>query len=237
MKMNSFLRATALLALIAGAGCRTDTHLAKSSGFQLLFPNEGVPVGWTTRHWADVREPVKEETNPWKVENGILNGNDSIGSWLLSEKEYSDFILDFDWKLGARGNSGTALRAPLYGDPAFDGMELQMVDPRYYAWKAPASELTASLYKAVAPTVDAYKPTDWNHYHITCIGSKVQVELNGQRVLDVNLDEQTMPTKRHNGTAAPPLRDRPRTGHIGFQELSKDNGHVEIRNAQIKVLK
>jgi hypothetical protein len=182
---------------------------------------------------------VKEETNPWKVEGGVLNGNDSIGSWLLSEKEYSDFIVDFDWKLGARGNSGTALRAPLYGDPAFDGMELQMVDPRYYpaSMKVPTSELTASLYKAVAPMVQAYKPTEWNHYHITCIGPKVQVELNGQKVLDVNLDEQTTPTKRHNGTAAPPLRDRPRTGHIGFQELSRDEGHVEIRNAQIKVLK
>ena len=103
--------------------------------------------------------------------------------------------------------------------------------------KVPTSELTASLYKAVAPMVQVYKPTEWNHYHITCIGPKVQVELNGQKVLDVNLDEQTTPTKRHNGTAAPPLRDRPRTGHIGFQELSKDEGHVEIRNAQIKVLK
>ena len=239
VKMNSFLRATAFITLIAGAGCHTDKQMAKPSGFELLFPNDGVPTGWTTRHWAEVRDPVKEETNPWKVEGGVLNGNDSIGSWLLSEKEYSDFIVDFDWKLGARGNSGTALRAPLYGDPAFDGMELQMVDPRYYpaSMKVPTSELTASLYKAVAPMVQAYKPTEWNHYHITCIGPKVQVELNGQKVLDVNLDEQTTPTKRHNGTAAPPLRDRPRTGHIGFQELSKDEGHVEIRNAQIKVLK
>jgi hypothetical protein len=52
----------------------------------------------------------------------------------------------------------------------------------------------------------------------------------------VNLDEQTTPTKKHDGSDAPPLKDRPRKGHIGFQELSRDGGHVEIRNARIKEL-
>jgi hypothetical protein len=60
--------------------------------------------------------------------------------------------------------------------------------------------------------------------------------LNGKQVLDVNLEEQTKPTKRHDNTDAPPLKDRPRKGHIGFQELSRGGGHVEIRNARIKVL-
>ncbi len=64
----------------------------------------------------------------------------------------------------------------------------------------------------------------------------MKVVLNGKTILDVNLDEQKTPTKRHDNTDAPPLKDRPRKGHIGFQELSRGGGHVEIRNAQIKVL-
>jgi hypothetical protein len=60
--------------------------------------------------------------------------------------------------------------------------------------------------------------------------------LNGEIILAVNLDEQKVTTKRHDGTDAPPLKDRPRRGHIGFQELSRGGGHVEIRNARIKVL-
>jgi hypothetical protein len=43
--------------------------------------------------------------------------------------------------------------------------------------------------------------------------------------------------KRHDGTDAPPLKDRPRKGHIGFQHLSRDNEPVLIRGVRIKELK
>src|SRR6185295_13846242 len=129
-------------------------------------------------------------------------------------------------------------RFPRAGDPAFDGLELQMVDPRYYPadMQVRAAELTGSLYKAVAPSVQVFKPVEWNKYQITCLGPKVSVVLNGEQILDVNLDQQTSVVKRHDGTDAPALKDRPRKGHIGFQELSRGGGHVEIRNARIKVL-
>jgi hypothetical protein len=61
----------------------------------------------------------------------------------------------------------------------------------------------------------------------------VTVVLNEQSILDVDLDEQTQPVQRHDGTTAPPLKDRPHRGRIGFQELSR-SGHVEIRNARIR---
>ena len=67
----------------------------------------------------------------------------------MSEKEYSDFILEYEFKLGQRGNSGLALRAPMKGDPAFDGMELQMADYRYNT-SAKESELTGGLYRALS---------------------------------------------------------------------------------------
>src|SRR2546423_944075 len=205
--------------------------------FVPLFVKDGAPEGWLVRNWDDVRKGP-EDSVKWQVENGVLHGSEPRGTWLVSEKEYGDFILEFEWKLGERGNSGTALRAPLFGDPAFDGMELQMVDPRYYPtnMSVTPAELTGSLYKAVAPRVQLYKPSEWNKYQITCRGASIKVLLNGQSILDVNLDEQTKPTKRHDGTDAPPLRERPRKGHIGFQELSRGGGHVEIRNARIKVL-
>ncbi len=157
----------------------------------------------------------------------------------MSEKEYGDFILEFEWKLPERGNSGVALRAPLFGDPAFDGMELQMVDPRYFPANEPPkpSELTGSLYRAVAPRVQVFKPGDWNNYRITCRGPAVTVVLNGETIVDINLDDQNTPTKRHDGSDAPPLKLRPRKGHIGFQELSRGGGHVQIRGARIKELK
>ena len=153
----------------------------------------------------------------------------------MSETEYGDFILTYDFRLGERGNGGCALRAPLKGDPAFDGLELQMADVRYNP-EAKPSELTGGLYRAVAPRKQVYKPTEWNRYHITCKGSLIKVVLNGEPILDLDLDQQRETVKRHDGTDAPPLRDRPRKGHLGFQELSRGGSSVEIRNARIKVL-
>ena len=210
---------------------------AESASWVPLFPEDGSPKGWTVRQWDDLKKPADAGV-VWKVEKGVLHGSEPRGTWLISEKEYGDFVLEFEWKLGERGNSGTALRVPMFGDPAFDGMELQMVDPRYYPpdMKVTPEELTGSLYKAVPPAEQMFKPTDWNKYIITCRGNSVKVNLNGKQILDVNLDEQTTPTKRHDNTDAPTLKDRPRKGHIGFQELSRGGGHVEIQNARLKVL-
>lgn len=211
---------------------------ADESDFRPLFPKDGIPEGWMVRAWDDVKNPPPTGAR-WQVQNGILHGSEPRGTWLVSEKLYSDFVLTFDWKLGERGNSGCGLRFPDHGDPAFDGLELQMVDPRYYPpdMKVPNSELTGSLYRAVAPKEQRFKPTEWNSYEVTCKGSRVKVVLNGAQILDVNLDDEIKGVKRHDDSPAPPLKDRPHKGHIGFQELSRGGGQVMIRNARIKELR
>jgi hypothetical protein len=213
--------------------------VGEEAGFQPLFPNDRIPEGWTVRKWDNIKNPADSGV-AWTITNGVLRGSEPRGTWLVSPREYGDFVLEFEWKLPERGNSGCGLRFPMDGDPAFDGMELQMVDPRYFGSdpaNAPKpSELTGALYRAVTPHVQAFKPTAWNKYQITVRGPLVKVLLNDQAILDVNLEEQNAPTKRHDGTDAPPLKARPRKGHIGFQELSRGGGHVEIRNARIKEL-
>lgn len=207
---------------------------ASKGDLSLLFPKDGVPEGWIVRAWNDVSQPPAQPA-AWKVENGVLHGGEPRGNWLMSEKEYGDFIVEFEFKLGETGNSGLALRSPMKGDPAFDGMELQMADLRYNP-QAKDSELTGGLYRAVAPTKQLYKPTEWNRYEITLKGARLKVVLNGETIQDINLDEQVQEVKRHDGSLAPPIKDRPRRGHIGFQELSRGGDHVQIRNARIKVL-
>ena len=82
------------------------------------------------RGWNDSRKPARPDTE-WTVKDGVLQPGKQRGTWLVSEKEYGDFVLEFEIKLTERGNSGVALRAPMKGDPAFDGMELQVADLRY----------------------------------------------------------------------------------------------------------
>jgi len=204
------------------------------TGFVALFPKDGIPQGWLVRRWNDVKLPASPGVH-WTVKDGVLHGSEPRGTWLLSERVYSNFILKFEFKLGTHGNSGCALRAPLFGDPAFDGLELQMADYRYNT-RAKDSELTGGIYRAITPRKQVYKPTEWNSYEITLNKSLLYVVLNGTTIHDRNLDEQTQKVSRHNGKSAPPVKERPRQGHIGFQELSRGGAHVLIRNAYIKIL-
>jgi hypothetical protein len=220
------------LSVFCCAGLRLAAlHAAE---FESLFPEDGVPEGWVVRHWADVSQPAPEGAR-WEVRGGVLHGSAARGTWLMSGREYGDFEMEFEFKLGELGNSGCALRAPMKGDPAFDGLELQMADLRYNPDAKP-SELTGGLYRAVAPREQVYRPTEWNRYRITLKEERVEVVLNDVKILDLDLTTHEETVKRHDGSDAPALKDRPRRGHIGFQELSRGEDRVMIRNARIREL-
>jgi hypothetical protein len=231
MRMNVCLWCVAGVLLTGGTAVVAQE---KEEGFELLFPRDGVLKDWLVRTWSDVSKPVDPNIK-WVVKDGVLHGSEPRGTWLVSKRQYGDFILKYDFKLGATGNSGCALRAPLFGDPAFDGMELQMADYRYNT-QAKDSELTGGIYRAIAPLKQVYKPTEWNSYVVMLIGPKLHVTLNGEVIHDLNLNEQEQVVLRHNGQPCPKVKDRPRKGHVGFQELSRGGDHVLIRNARIKVL-
>ena len=119
--MNSLSSATTALPLllVLAAG----PLLAESpKPFVPLFPKDGVPEGWLVRRWEDVGRAA-EAGVVWQVKGGVLHGSEPRGTWLVSEREYGDFVLEFEWKLGEQGNSGCGIRFPAQGDPAFDGLD------------------------------------------------------------------------------------------------------------------
>src|SRR3954463_13422363 len=168
---------------------------AGDDGFVKLFPADGVPKGWVVTEWSDLAKPAPKDVQ-WIVKDGVLTGGKQRGTWLISEKEYTDFILTFEIKLTERGNSGVALRTPMKGDPAFDGMELQVADLRYNT-EAKDSELTAGIYRAIDPSKQVYKPTEWNLFLVELRGEKLKVTLNGEVVQDVDLSKFDRPVQRH----------------------------------------
>lgn len=215
---------------------RGESRAADADAFTPLFTEDGSPKGWMVRQWNDVSKPAEEGVH-WTVKDGILHGSETRGTWLVSEKLYSDFVLELEFKLGPTGNSGVGLRFPDAGDPAYDGMELQIVDNRYYGNKGEKMQLCGSIYRGSAPKKQMFKPEDWNKYQITCQGPHVKVILNGEVIQDLNLDEQTQTLHRDSPEkTSPPLKDRPRKGHIGLQELSRGDVHVQFRNVRIKEL-
>lgn len=210
------------------------TAPARTDDFVPLFSQDGPPRGWLVREWFDLAREAPGDTQ-WTVKDGVLQPGQRRGTWLISEKEYGDFILEFEIKLTALGNSGVALRTPLQGDPAFDAMELQFADFRYNTAARP-SELTGGVYRAIAPTKQVYRPTEWNKARIELRGPRLRVRINGGKVQDVDLSRFTEPVLRHDGTPAPPVKDRPLRGRIGFQHLSRNNEPIWIRNVRIREL-
>jgi hypothetical protein len=203
-------------------------------GFQPLFPKDGAPEGWRVRAWNDLAKDPGGDT-AWTVKEGVLQPGKTRGTWLVSEKEYGDFILDFEIKLTEVGNSGVALRTPLKDDPAFVALEMQVADVRYNP-SAKDDELTGALYRARAPQKQVYKPTEWNHVRIELRGTRLKATINDELIHDVDLATLDKPTKRHDGSEASAVKDRPAKGHLAFQHLSRNNEPILIRNAKLKAL-
>ena len=127
----------------------------------------------------------------------------------------------------ANGNSGVALRAPLLGDPAYQAMEIQILDDNAHKNLQP-DRYTGSIYGVVPPSKRVGKPAgEWNQYRIVCKGPKVTIELNGTQIVDADLDA----LKEQHGKKHPGLLRR--SGHLGVQS---HDGRVEFRNLLVKEL-
>ena len=186
-------------------------------GFTSLF-NEKDLTGWKVHNG---------KIGSWSVDKGLLFVKGGGGGWLMTEKEYANFEFRVDFKVPKGGNSGVALRSPMKGDPAYTGMEIQILDDPSYKglqkWQA-----TGSIYGVVAASKVPTKPVgEWNRYRIVCKGRQVTIELNGEKVVDADLDASV---KEHSKAHPGILR---KTGHIGLQE---HGGRVEFRNLYVKEL-
>jgi len=194
-------------------------------GFVSLFDGKSL-AGWqgATEHWAADNGSL---AFIWK--GAARSKKELLGLKLMSTRKYSDFILRFDCKLPKGGNNGVAIRAPLEGDPAFVGMEIQIQDTHYYR-KLKEFEVFGSVYGVAPAKVGHLKPNgQWNTEEILCQGKHVKVTLNGTVIVDVDLD--SIGKKMIDGQNHPGLKRE--KGYIGFLGHT---GRVEFRNIRIKEL-
>jgi hypothetical protein len=162
----------------------------------------------------------------WGAEKGLLYVQGGGGGWLMTEKEYGDFELQLEFKMPKMGNSGVGIRAPRQGDPAYQGMEIQLLDDANWKGLRPTQN-TGAIYDVVPPSKVLTKPFgEWNKMRILAKGRQIIVELNGTRIIDANLDNYKDHFKKHPGL----LRTK---GHIGLQSY---NYRVEFRNLFLKQL-
>jgi hypothetical protein len=162
------------------------------------------------------------------VEDGSLLCPADGGGFLFTDKEYADFSLRFEFRMAAGANNGVAIRCPLVDQrPAYEGMEIQILDNVGYPRELKPTQYHGSIYDVVPARRGALKPSgQWNEQEILCRNRRITIIVNEMAILATDLDQ----IKDADVLDKHPGLQRAR-GHIGFL------GHgsrVEFRNIRIK---
>jgi hypothetical protein len=192
----------------------------KEEGFVSLFDGKTLD-GW---------QLLGGSGRGYVVDDGKIVCPKDGGGKLFTKKEYANFIFRFEYRLEPHGNNGVGIRAPMEGDAAYVGMEIQILDDDHadYA-KLQPFQYHGSIYGVVAAKRGAPKKAgEWNTEEIVCDGRKVKVTVNDKVIVDANLDE----VKDKATLDAHPGLQRTK-GFIGFLGHGE---HVELRNLRIKEL-
>jgi hypothetical protein len=190
-------------------------------GFTALFNGRDL-AGWFV---------VNRQGPGFVVEDGLLVCPKDGGQKLMTERQYANFILRFDFRMEPDGNNGIGIRAPREGHTASKGMEIQILHegPRYSRERLRPEQLHGSIYNVVPARTGFLKPPgEWNTQEILANGSHIRVTLNGAVILDYDLaliQEEAVLAKH------PGLRNT--RGHIA---LLGHQSRIEFRDVRLREL-
>lgn len=216
--LKSLFFATALGGFLAFSPCFGQSA---ESGFTPLFDGKSLD-GWVGNKSA------------YQAKDGmiVIDPKGSGGGNLLTEKEYGDFVLRFEFQLTPGANNGLGIHAPLTGDAAYVGKEIQILDNDADKYKdLEVYQYHGSVYGVMPAKRGFLKPVgEWNQEEVIVQHPKIKVILNGETILEGDYLEAskdgTLDGKDHPGLQRS-------SGHLGFL------GHgdvVRFRNIRIKEL-
>jgi hypothetical protein len=197
-------------------------------------------IGATAKNKPAKDRPAKDTPakdglmKAWSVKDGVLTCDGSRGKdhakWIATKETYDNFDLTLEFNVAKDSNSGVFIRAPLNGNPATNGMEVQLFDndsPKYKV--KPVLVHTGAIWNIAAPSKDMHKKAgQWQTMRIVCAGTHCMVWHNDERIVSVNL-------KDHYATHAKKIPGIKRTaGHIGLQN---HGAPFHFRNVRIKKIK
>lgn len=238
---SSLLYALALLASIFVSftnyqeGNNQLTEQEKKDGWKLLFDGK-TTNGWHLYNkgnvpsaWMVVEEELYCNPDTFEVEHGDL----------VTDSEFENFDLKFDWKISKEGNSGVFFNVIERADiPTAwaSGPEYQLLEKSHHDYETSPKKRAGCLYgffeqKHVATT----KPfSEWNVSEIKQINGKIEFYLNG--VLTAQQDLTSQPWKdmvAKSGFKTFPEFGKSTKGRIALQDWSKG---ISFRNIKIKEL-
>ncbi|MBS9464092.1 DUF1080 domain-containing protein [Flagellimonas sp. 389] len=186
-------------------------------------------------------------TEPWKLENGAMvfyppqERPEGESYNIVTDKEYTNFVLTLEWKVAEGCNSGIfwgVFEGDEYGQPYQTGPEIQVLDDeRHPDSKNGTTHQAGALYDMVAPAKKVVKPAgEWNKVELIVNHdmNEGHVLLNGEKIVDFPVhgpdwDKMVASSKFADWDGF----GKYKTGKIGLQ----DHGdRVAFRNIKIKEL-
>ena len=172
--------------------------------------------GWqTSGNWL----PQKDGTLLIKPRPGE-KGWQRYGAYLWSNKKYKNFVLHVEYKYPPGGNSGIFFRVGDLENPVQTGIEAQILDSTKKKGKVGPHDHGGIISTVGASQNMSKSPGEWNIMVVTCKSYHLQVELNDEKIVDIQLDKT-------------PMKDRPLEGYIGLQDHGEPN-NLFFRNIKLK---
>lgn len=157
-------------------------------GFTPLFDGK-TTAGWHTYNKTTVG-------SAWQVQDGALHldpktkGADGGGD-LVTDKEYKDFHLKYEWKVAPKANSGLIFyvhEEPKYQATYSTGLEMQVLDNDGHPDGKITKHRAGDLYDLIKSKSEPVKAVgEWNNAEIISKKGKLTLILNGVEVVKTTL--------------------------------------------------
>jgi len=215
------------------AAMNTLTTEEKKEGWELLFDGE------STKGWHKYgNKPVGQA---WKVADGTLYFDSTYkakedGGDIVTDSEFDNFHLKYDWKISVNGNSGVIIYAQedsKYTWPWETGPEMQVLDNNGHPDAKIIKHRAGDLYDLITSSKETVKPAmEWNTAEIKSVNGKLDLYLNGENIVSTTMWDDNW----RKLIAGSKFKTRPDFGKYQKGKLGlQDHGNtVWFRNIKIK---
>ncbi|MGI8580595.1 MAG: 3-keto-disaccharide hydrolase [Chitinophagaceae bacterium] len=199
---SKFINACLLLSVLCVISCNNSISKMQSDTGKTISLFDGKSLsGW---HGFNKTGEIKN----WAIEDGAMvclgAARDAAGGDIVSDKQFENFELNWEWKMSKGGNSGVmyhVIESDKYKSPYETGPEYQMIDDigvpdKLEEWQKTGADYamyTANEKKNVKPL------GEWNTSKIIFNKGHVEHWLNGEKIVEFEAWSDDWKKKRTEG--------------------------------------
>ncbi len=195
--------------------------------------------GWKPLFNADLSNATFKE-GVWTIGNdGVMTASEDQSIW--AKGDYENFEVALEFMTDHHTNSGVLVYCTDLDNWIPNSVEVQILDDseKIKEGGKPERSDCAAIYGHVAPSKLLVKnPGEWNTMVVKCVGPKIEVTLNGEKVTEMDMTQWTSAKTNPDGSEIPGWLSKPKAematkGAIGFQG-KHGQSNIYFKNIKIR---